>query len=264
MSVPIASTRRTLLIGAVAAVLGTAVALAGAAPALAGDDSFGTAPVSSGPAPGGPSVQAVTVGRHDGFDRVVFRLTGPGLGYRAEYTGRLVEDPSGRTLPIAGSAVLTVTLHGTPWTTSPSPRVTMSPAFPALRQVRSAGEFEAVATYGIGQATKAGFRVFRLTGPDRIVVDVKHPAPGTSSAQPVGGATTTGSDSAAAAPATPTDAASAAPAGASQSEPSGLAETGRRQTLPAAMIGALLVLAGLVAAGVGVHLARRDRHGALK
>ena len=54
----------------------------------------------------------------------------------------------------------------------PSVRRTLSPGFPALRQVAWAGEFEATLSYGIGQQRKAGFRAFTLTGPDRLVVDV--------------------------------------------------------------------------------------------
>ncbi|HYT10658.1 MAG TPA: hypothetical protein VEL73_08355 [Mycobacteriales bacterium] len=251
MSVPSSHTRRIALVGALSALLATGAVLT-AAPALAGEGSFGTAPASSGPAPGGtPSVQSVSVGRHAGFDRVVFRLTGPGLGYEATYTSRLTEDASGRTLPIAGSTVLTVTLHGTPWMTSPSPQVNVSPRFPALRQVRSAGEFEAVATYGIGQATKAGFRVFRLTGPDRIVVDVQHPASTAPSTQPAGG---TVAPSAASTPA----AATTGSGGAAGTSNGGLADTGARQPLPVALTGGLLVLAGLVVALVGVHVARRN------
>ena len=48
--------------------------------------------------------------------------------------------------------------------------------FLALRQLKGAGEFEAVLHYGIGQATRAGFRVFTLTNPSRLVIDLADPA----------------------------------------------------------------------------------------
>jgi hypothetical protein len=125
-------------------------------------------------------VTSVTVGRHADFDRVVFALSGPTLGYDVKYVPRLVEDPSGRPLALAGSAVLSIAMRQTDWIAHPSPHTNLTPGFPGLRQVRFAGEFEAVVSYGIGQSSKAGFRVFRLTGPDRIVVDVKHPASATA------------------------------------------------------------------------------------
>jgi len=49
-----------------------------------------------------------------------------------------------------------------------------TPRCPNLRQVKVAGDFEGVVTFGLGLRHKTGFRVFRLTGPKRLVVDVAH------------------------------------------------------------------------------------------
>jgi hypothetical protein len=91
------------------------------------------------------------------------------------YVSKVTRDPSGQPVTLLGSAFPLITLRNTAWQTSPSPQPTITPRFPALRQLKGAGEFEAVASYGIGQATKAGFRVFTLTGPDRVVVDLAAP-----------------------------------------------------------------------------------------
>jgi hypothetical protein len=40
--------------------------------------------------------------------------------------------------------------------------------------VKLAGDFEGVVTFGLGLKRRTGFRVFRLTGPARVVVDVRH------------------------------------------------------------------------------------------
>ena len=228
---------------------------AAASAATGPEPAFGTAPVAGGPAtPGQATVTAVRVGRHAGFDRVVFETSGPALRYQVGYEPRLVEDPTGRVLPLAGSAVLTVTLHGTRWTQTPSPRVNRTDNFPALRQVRSAGEFEAVASYGLGQAGRDGFRVFRLTGPDRIVVDLRHPA---GTAEPSAGASSgTGTGTAGGASADPT-AGTAEPAGASNPA---AAPTGTTQpaggTSPLPIIVVAVLVAGLLAAG-GIVLRAR-------
>ena len=50
----------------------------------------------------------------------------------------------------------------------------LTPLCPNLRQVKKAGDFEGVVSFGLGLTHKTGFRVFRLTGPNRIVIDVAH------------------------------------------------------------------------------------------
>lgn len=250
--------RALVLVGLTAAAVSVAGGHAGAA-----EPAFGTAPVVSPPPAGPPAtISAVEVGRHAGFDRVVFRVGGPSLGYDVRYTSQLVEDASGRVLPLAGSAVLTVTLRQTTWTDAPSPRVNRSDAFPALRQVRSAGEFEAVASYGLGQAGRDGFRVFRLAGPDRVVVDLRHPAgtapPSGSPAVPSAGTSPARTGTGAGAGTGTGVGASPAPPSEPDVSPSGAAEpvgdTDDGFPLPAVLIGVLV--AGLLAAG-GIALRAR-------
>ncbi len=43
--------------------------------------------------------------------------------------------------------------------------------------MRPAGDFEGVVTFGLGLRERAGFRVFNLSNPTRIVVDVGHGPP---------------------------------------------------------------------------------------
>jgi hypothetical protein len=160
--------------GAFALLATTATLLIGTASPAWALPAFGTAAVVV-PAPPTPTtITAVRVGRNTGFDRVVFDIAGPLPGYRVSYA-QVFEEGSGNPVPLAGAADILVSISNTQWLSSPSPVINFSPGFPALRQVRSAGEFEAQASYGIGQATTAGFRVFTLTGPNRVVIDVQHP-----------------------------------------------------------------------------------------
>ncbi len=48
---------------------------------------------------------------------------------------------------------------------------------PRSLDVRPAGDFEGVVTFGLGLRERAGFRVFNLSNPTRIVVDVGHGPP---------------------------------------------------------------------------------------
>jgi hypothetical protein len=163
------SVRRTAVaLGAVAVAVFSVLALtAGPAAAL---PAFGTAPVAGGPGP--VTVTAVTVGSHAGFDRVVFATTAAVASWEVRYVPAVTKDPSGAPVPLLGTADILVVVHGTDWTAHPSVQPDLTPGFPALRQVRGAGEFEGVLSYGIGQQRKAGFRVFTLTGPDRLVLDI--------------------------------------------------------------------------------------------
>ena len=53
------------------------------------------------------------------------------------------------------------------------PPATLTPGYPALRQVRFAGDFEGRVAFGVGVAGRGGFRVTELTGPNRVAVDVR-------------------------------------------------------------------------------------------
>jgi LPXTG-motif cell wall-anchored protein len=162
-------------IAAAAAVL----LLATPAMALPG---FGTAPVSGGgsgatPTTGSSGVSSVSVGHHAGYDRVVFTLTGGVPHFEARYVATVTQDGSGAPVPLLGSAFLFVVFHGT--TMGASVQNTITPDLPMLKQVKGAGDFEGYTSYGIGAASRSGFRAFTLTGPNRLVIDLAIPgAPG--------------------------------------------------------------------------------------
>ncbi|MGY1692024.1 peptidoglycan-binding domain-containing protein [Geodermatophilus sp. SYSU D01105] len=126
----------------------------------------------------------VRAGRNKDFDRLVFDFEGPAPGFRVQYVDQLIEDGSGRPIPLRGRAVVEVTLQpaaahrddGTPTRTGPLPDVT---GFAAFRQIADAGDFEGVLTWGIGVAAETGLRATTLSGPTRVAVDVVHAQPGT-------------------------------------------------------------------------------------
>lgn len=57
----------------------------------------------------------------------------------------------------------------------PAPQDRQTPRFPELREIAGAGDFEGVVSFGLGLTAESGFRVFTLTNPDRLVVDVRTP-----------------------------------------------------------------------------------------
>lgn len=248
------------LVAGLGAVL--VLGLAGAGPAAAAD--FGTAPVTGpGRAAVGLSVRDVTVGRQDAYDRVVFTAVNGLPSWQVRYVPSVAKDGSGEPVPLDGGAALLVVLHGTDWTGRPSVQRTLVPGFPGLRQVAWAGEFEGDLTYGVGQTTRAGFRAFALTGPDRLVVDVAHPATETGS-RPTTGAPTRLPTAAPSVSATGTGPASSGPAAATTSAASSPGapvaagdDSGGLGTTELIVIGG--IVAGLGAVGVLVAVFARRR-----
>lgn len=128
------------------------------------------------PAPTVPLLTSVRAAHHPGFDRIVFEFWG-GLpaSRQVSYVSEIVEDGSGRVLPVAGRALLSVRFEqarahkndGTVLT----PPTHVYPLPNILTAVRS-GDFEAVVGYGIGLAKREPFRVSTLSNPPRVVIDI--------------------------------------------------------------------------------------------
>ena len=153
-----------------AAAIGLVAFLGFAADAL-GLPPFTTARKTSPGGAGQAEMFAISVGCHATFDRLVIRARNARPGYDVRYVRSVVADPSGMTVRLRGTKRILLVSHNA--TGHQLARV-KTPLCPNLRQVKVAGDFEGVVSVGLGLARKTGFRVFRLTGPTRIVVDVKH------------------------------------------------------------------------------------------
>ncbi len=127
----------------------------------------------------------VKAGEHNGYDRVAFEFSG---GLPAVTAGRVravYADPEGTPVTLAGQSSLRVVFRGASgvcpqplrrtWT---GPSV-LTPYYPELLVVSAAGDFEGYLSFGIGLAARGSYRVFTLTSPDRVVIDVSHVMLGT-------------------------------------------------------------------------------------
>jgi hypothetical protein len=133
----------------------------------------------------GTYLTAVRTGEHSGYDEVVFQFSGTLPGYTAGRVQAVYSDPKGTPVPLAGQSYLRVVFHGTS-AVCPQPLhqtytgpTVLTPYYPQLLTVSAAGDFEGVLSFGIGLAAQGGYRVFTLTNPDRLVIDVSHVALGT-------------------------------------------------------------------------------------
>jgi hypothetical protein len=125
------------------------------------------------------SLTGIRLGGHEGFDRVVFELGGEGVpGWQIEYVDVPTQDGSGNRIDVPGSAFLQVYLTGVgyPFDTGvpeyDGPRTVTAPDVQVIRGVTTAGVYEGRAMLAIGLSEVKPYRVQRLEGPPRVVVDV--------------------------------------------------------------------------------------------
>jgi hypothetical protein len=126
----------------------------------------------------------VRTGRHAGFDRVVLEMAGAGrVGWRVAYT----DDPryagSGDPVEVAGDGTLQISVQGVGY-----PFDTGVPAYAGPDRLTGPGTsipevvvgvlFEGLQGAFVGTRDELPYRVFRLSGPERLVIDVAHPPAG--------------------------------------------------------------------------------------
>ena len=121
----------------------------------------------------------VRVGEHDGYDRIVLEFTGTGTpGWTVNYVDEAVLDGSGKVVELAGDAVLDIYASGTTYPESEQdsyngPRQFQPESGGDVVDVYVAGTFEGYTQVLAGIAgDRAPFRVFALSDPSRLVVDI--------------------------------------------------------------------------------------------
>lgn len=134
-------------------------------------------------APAGTSrVTEIRTAAHDGYDRLVFQLSGA-LPDRTFITWapQISRDGSGDTVPASGGAFLQIGLNGvTALTQADTPTygpTRRSVGLPNLNEVVSAGEFEGMASFGASVLARTSFTTFTLSNPSRVVIDIRSDYP---------------------------------------------------------------------------------------
>jgi hypothetical protein len=138
---------------------------------------FTTAPKTSGGSGGQAELFGAAAGCHATFDRFVVRGRLATPGYDVRYVSKIVADGSGNTITLLGTKRIRVVIRQARGHTTGGANLlpsTLTPKCSNLRQVKKAGDFEGVVSYGLGLRRRTGFRVFRLSAPTRVVVDVAH------------------------------------------------------------------------------------------
>jgi len=131
-------------------------------------------------------LERVAIGRHEGFDRVVFQFKNHLPGYRVEYVEPpLKEDGSGNVVQVKGNAIVVARMEpasGFDLTKNEGELVYKGPrridgsaaGTSVVEEVVRAGDFEAVLNWAIGLSDRVDFRVRTATSPARLIVDFRN------------------------------------------------------------------------------------------
>ena len=161
-----------VLVLAAGALVGVATApIADALPAfVCGTVSGGSTTVHS-------HITDVRVGQHTNFDRFVVEfstLRVPRYRITPKSSATFTLDPSGRSVTLLGNAGLKVVMHTATGVGTYRGPGDFRTGFPQLLEARRLGDFEGYVTWGLGLDHQSCKRVFKLTNPTRLVIDVPH------------------------------------------------------------------------------------------
>lgn len=125
-------------------------------------------------------VDNVRVGVQDGYDRVVLDLSGTGqVGWIVQYADAPSLDGSGTPVDLAGDYILQVSARGMAYPeaggTAYNPGLLLVDGgdLQQVTEILRGSPFEGEVDVYVGTSEQAPFRVFRLSDPERLVIDIQ-------------------------------------------------------------------------------------------
>ncbi|MFI0412342.1 hypothetical protein [Actinomadura sp. 3N508] len=124
-------------------------------------------------------LERVRTGQQSCYDRLVIEVDGTAFGHLVGYVDEVVQEGSGKPVPLRGSAKLRIIVQAAtaPGFPATSPELANVSGYRTFRQVAGAASFESQTTIGVGVRARLPFRVLTLPrdgGGTRLVVDVAH------------------------------------------------------------------------------------------
>lgn len=125
------------------------------------------------------NITAIRIGHHDGFDRVVFEFHGTGTpGWTVKYVPQALGQASGKPIDLPGNAVLSVAITGVGYPTETgihevAPGPVKVAGTDVVTEAYFESTFEGVSQAFVGTTAQLPFRVYLLTDPARVVLEVR-------------------------------------------------------------------------------------------
>jgi len=119
-------------------------------------------------------VTDVRVGAQQGYDRFVLQFGSaiPAYTVTRQMSSTFVNTPRGDQVSLAGTQGVLVVVRPIDWT-SYNGKTQLKPGFTYLKEARQVENYEGVQQWGLGIQGAPCLRVFTLTSPMRLVVDVQ-------------------------------------------------------------------------------------------
>ncbi|MEV8530878.1 hypothetical protein [Streptomyces sp. NPDC051211] len=126
-----------------------------------------------------PHVVNARWGGHCTYDRLVIDVRGYVPEVTVRRTAKLYYDGSGKPVPLAGKYFLEIRLHPAQAHNDAGHSVYKGPKLlkiylPKLKGIAMTGDYEGYVTFGAAFNTRPEYKAFKLHGPERFVLDVKH------------------------------------------------------------------------------------------
>jgi hypothetical protein len=121
-------------------------------------------------------IDALRTGTHPGYDRLTieFRNGLPGSFELGMQTGTtFTTSPKGDRVTLAGKNGILVIIRGSDLHTSYSGSTDLKTGYATLVEFRQVEDFEGVVQLALGVSGATCYRAFTMTGPDRLVIDIK-------------------------------------------------------------------------------------------
>ena len=123
-------------------------------------------------------IDALRTGSHVGYDRITIEFKDVRTGtikVIPQANTKFVMDGSGATVTLAGKYGLLIKITGADNHTAFSGSTDIKTLqFPEILEVRRVGDFEGVVQWGVGLSSSACYQATILTGPTRLVIDVRN------------------------------------------------------------------------------------------
>jgi hypothetical protein len=115
------------------------------------------------------------------YDQAVFQFTNGIPRHSVSYVSAVTQDANSMPVPLPGGSFLSVTFdpasEASNLPSGPSsysgPGI-ISPYFPALLRISAAGNSQDHLSFGLGLSGHAGYQIYTLTNPDRVLIDIGH------------------------------------------------------------------------------------------